>query len=274
MGLAEKDLTKSFDLVIGLSAGAAGAAYFVGGNTEVGQEVYTKDLAGRKFIKKSRFVNPYAVQPPMDFQYLREVLEGSRGIDQEAIRNSETDFYVGVTNRNGEGELLNMKSLGDMVGGILASCAMPIGYNKAVRLKMPDERERPFGDGEIGNGIPLAFALEQGCTDIMIIQNSPGMPNAQEQQHAPLVERMLLQWYMSRYPQEFRAATINRRAHYWQTRNHLGRAPFNLQVIAPETDIVGRLTTNATKLKRAMEHGKTIVENVIYTAPSRLKVAA
>ena len=276
LGLADMGLTEAFSVVIGDSSGAAAAAYFTSGKAALGGEIYTEDLASTKFANPWNMVHPGRPSRIMDFDYLNGVLRGERGIDVERIRSSQTDTYVGVTTPEGKGEVISLKEDGlDPVLAVLASCAHPIAYRKMILLNRPtiSDIPLPYVDGEIGNGMPVDFAIEQGATDIIALLNIPCPDPSKVSLKAPRAERLIVNQMMQGCSVDLRERTLDRRERFYEplARTYPG---VNLDIVAPDRNHVGLVTTNAKKIRKAIEIGyQTLKDGVIFERTARPRLA-
>ena len=184
-----------FDEIYATSAGGVNAAYFLSGQGKLGMSVYFDDIANR------RFINPWRLSKIVDVDYAYDrVVSLVKPLDDAAIRASRVRFLLSVTDaRSGLNELLDVKTRPEPIPLLLkASSALPVLYNRRITL---DGRE--YVDGGITDHLPIARAIEHGCTDILVLASSrcdASMPRP------PLWQRGLFYIMMGRrYPALMRA---------------------------------------------------------------------
>jgi len=153
-----------FDEIYAASAGGVNAAYFLSGQGKLGMTVYFDDIANR------RFINPWRVFKIVDVDYAYDrIISLHKPLDDAAIRASRVRFLLSVTDaRSGLNELLDVRARSEPVPLLLkASSALPVLYNRRIVL---DGRE--FVDGGVSDSLPVARAIENGCTDILVLASS------------------------------------------------------------------------------------------------------
>jgi len=153
-----------FDEIYATSAGGVNAAYFLSGQGKLGMTVYFDDIANR------RFINPWRLFKIVDVDYAYDrVVSLHKPLDDAAVRASRVRFLLSVTDaRSGENELLDVRARSEPVPLLLkASSALPVLYNRRIVL---DGRE--YVDGGVSDSLPIARAIENGCTDVLVLASS------------------------------------------------------------------------------------------------------
>ena len=153
-----------FDEVYATSAGGVNAAYFLSGQGALGMTVYFDDIANR------RFINPWRVFKIVDVDYAYDdVVALKKPLDDGAVRASPVRFFLSVTDaRSGTNELLDVRTRPEPIPLLLkASSALPVLYNRRVVL---DGRE--YVDGGVTDHLPIARAIANGCTDVLVLASS------------------------------------------------------------------------------------------------------
>src|SRR5262249_3982712 len=86
-----------------------------------------------------------------------------------AIRASPVRFLLSVTDaRSGLNELLDVRARPEPIPLLLkASSALPVLYNRRIAL---DGRE--YVDGGVSDSLPIAGAIANGCTDVLVLASS------------------------------------------------------------------------------------------------------
>jgi len=165
-GLEELGLTEAFDDVIGISVGASTAAYFLAGQAAIGTTLFFEELTGKEFIDKTRLVRPGNA---LNIDFLESIFTGKKALDQQAIRENHSRFYVGVTNiKKVRPEYIEVSHDADkdLIRLIQASSSVP-GITQPVVIDGVT-----YGDGITTCKNPIRFAIEVlGSTDILCILN-------------------------------------------------------------------------------------------------------
>jgi predicted patatin/cPLA2 family phospholipase len=159
-------LTRAFDVAVGISTGAPTVAYFLAKQAVVGTSIYCKECTTNRFISVPRLT--------VDVDYIADVLRGvgsPKGLDQQAIYASRSQFFVGVTcAETGEAVLIDAKTdTSDVVHAIRASIAIPGLTRGPVMLG-----GKPYLDGVGAHPLPIRLLLERfQPTDILVCANGP-----------------------------------------------------------------------------------------------------
>jgi len=167
LGLPEAGLDKVFDTVVGISAGAATATYFVGGEPQAakGASIFYEECTKGEFIKFRR------VHQIMNIDVVTEAMShGEKSVDKQAVLDSETELYVGATRKeDGEFELINAKTARPgMITAVGASMAVPLVYRKAIEVN-----GEKYIDGAF-DPMPIERLIKQfKPTDILVLPNTP-----------------------------------------------------------------------------------------------------
>jgi predicted patatin/cPLA2 family phospholipase len=164
LALDQLGFREVFDEVYAASAGGVNAAYFLSGQGTLGMTVYFDDIANR------RFINPWRVLKIVDVDYAYDdVVARRKPLDDGAVRASPVRFFLSVTDaRSGANELLDVRTRPEPIPLLLkASSALPVLYNRRVVL---DGRE--YVDGGVTDHLPIARAIANGCTDILVLASS------------------------------------------------------------------------------------------------------
>jgi predicted patatin/cPLA2 family phospholipase len=124
VGLALEELgyTDVFDDFVGISSGAASAAYFVGGNVNEGGSLIYDECCSKSFLNLKKFWNV------INYDFLEDVLEGktNKALRFEKIFSSPTSLYIGIADfETGAPLLVSPKNKNDLLAAIRASAFMP-----------------------------------------------------------------------------------------------------------------------------------------------------
>lgn len=165
VALRKLGLTDHFDTVVGISAGACDAAYFLAGDQQVllGASIYYEECT------TSEFINFKHINRVLNVEVVSDVMRrGPKALDVAAIKNSRPNFYVQVTKTGtNESVLINAKTATEgTIEAIRASMAFPLLYGKTVHI---DGGE--YVDGAF-EPLPIEKVIQQfKPTDILILPN-------------------------------------------------------------------------------------------------------
>jgi predicted patatin/cPLA2 family phospholipase len=149
--LDQAGLRSAFDLIIGSSAGAINAAYFLAGQADEAVNLYVDHLSNRNFVNSAR------IGKIVDIDYLVDVaLKRHLPLDIDALRKATTLLQVILTDaQTGESEVVtNREEEYDFYEIIRATAALPGLYNKKVPIGTGI-----YVDGGASDSLPLARAL-------------------------------------------------------------------------------------------------------------------
>ncbi len=169
LALEYLDLNKGFDLVIGASAGALSAPYFVAGQTLEGLQIYWEHINNGKFIK-----NPLGFllfgKPLFSLEYLvDEVYTKKVPLDFEAVLQIGKFVAVATDVETGDAVALsNFKSAEEVKTAIKASACLPVLGGPPVEF-----RGLRLWDPILSEPVPVLTAKNLGCTDVVVLLSSP-----------------------------------------------------------------------------------------------------
>lgn len=238
----ELKLNDIFDAVYATSAGAITGAYFLSKQVPYGIAIYYE------FLNTEKFINLYRVPPFFNIDYLIDGLKHKKKLDTNSLRMSKTVLHIGATNiETGRHEFFTNHGSVDIFDAIKASCALPIFYNKPVVIN-----GIRYLDGGAINPFPLEKALEDGCTDILILFTRPII----RRHYQKLIPLWFELWQLKKYGKNFISAFYSRDKIYEKFLEIInGReklsSPVNIAVIAPKTQKLTLSTINPDRLKRA-----------------------
>ena len=177
-GLEELGMTQVFDEVYGASAGAVNAAYFLAGQAGYATTIYYQT------INTTRFIRRLWHRQVVDLDELFQSIVGrERPLHTERVLASRSKLFIVVADANtGEAFLAHAQSSAIPLLTLLkASSAMPLLYNRLVNIE-----GRQCFDGGLINPLPIMDAIENGCTDLVVLLTRPAsyrecVPNGIEQ---------------------------------------------------------------------------------------------
>lgn len=247
--LKELGLEQVFDIVSAVSSGAISVSYFLSGQADIAPEVFYEGFASKKFI------NLYTFHPSKiaGIDYAYEVLAKIKPLDKQAILHSRSQYYIGVTDpETGKGKYLDItKGTIDVGNALHASSAIPMLNNNPVLINKKD-----YIDGMIGCGIPIEIPLQQGCTDILVIENVPlgklYQPNA-------ILLKTIFRLFKFEATPEVKKAIHNKKKRWQETLEEIYDAQkqgINIGIIAPKKITVNQFSINSKFLKQTADEAK------------------
>lgn len=168
LALEQLGLRKAVDLIVGTSAGAIAAAFFLIDRGAEGAPIYFTELNQPPFLNPRRLIR---LQPAMDIDYLIDDALPRRGFDPDRLTDSPIPLYATVTavDPDNPTTLLQVTGSPDRVRAILkATASLPVlgGASKLV-----DGEE--YVDGGLESQLPWRAALDQGATHVLALPTRP-----------------------------------------------------------------------------------------------------
>ncbi len=234
------NLTDAIPRWYGSSVGAANAAYAVAGQGLEGPQIYYEVAA--------KLMNPWNFGNVVDIDHLIDTFRNVFPLNIDAIRNSRSQLFVGVTDKSGKPVYLDMHDPTiDIFEAIRASTAVPVGYKNQVCIN-----GHVYGDGCVGCYLPIEEAITRGATDVLVILNRPLSNNIGE---LPFALRKLAPVFMRKdYTSEFIEAALRMNAtvnHELQFAANSEAHNANVTIIAPSEASIGFFTKDKRKLQDA-----------------------
>ncbi|GAA5127589.1 patatin-like phospholipase family protein [Luteolibacter yonseiensis] len=165
LALAHAGMEAQFDAIYATSAGAINASYFLSGQGDLGISIYFDDLT------TGRFINPRRLNKIVDVDWvIDELVCLKKPLDVAKILASPTQFFVPLIDmENGEATMIDVKNSSVSVPSVIrAALALPVLYNLTVNIDGKD-----YMDGGLRIPFPIQQAIEDGCTDILLLLSRP-----------------------------------------------------------------------------------------------------
>jgi predicted patatin/cPLA2 family phospholipase len=165
VALAWLGLSEAFDEVYATSAGVMNASYFLSNQPFIGITVYYDSCTSRLFM------NPLRFWKVLDIDYLfDQVVPTDKPLDVEKVLRSRSKFFVALIDKStGQGLLVEKnETRAPLLKLLKAALSMPVFYNRTVEID-----GRPCMDGGLAIPFPLAEAIANGCTDILVLLTRP-----------------------------------------------------------------------------------------------------
>lgn len=171
--LLDLDFRSSFDLVIGASAGAISAAYFLTDTGWAAVSLYFRELLSRRFIRPLR---AFSRRPVMSLDFLLgPVMEQARPLDWEGVLASPIGLHIVAA------------SLDSLSPVILDGFTTKTELSQALRATacLPLLAGEPIGwngdhlvDAAVLDGHPAMLGRRLGCTHVLALSTSPVRPRS------------------------------------------------------------------------------------------------
>lgn len=159
----------TFDFAVGVSAGSANVASFLGSQPGRNYVFYTVYARRPRYMSLWNF---FRSRNYIDLDYVYGTLSNSDGehpLDYKQLQENPTEFIVVATDaETGEPAYFTKDDLTqDHYDIFKASSAMPFAC-------LPyDVNGREYFDGALSDPLPVHLALERGCTKIVLLITSP-----------------------------------------------------------------------------------------------------
>jgi predicted patatin/cPLA2 family phospholipase len=163
--LAQLGLSDVFDEVYATSAAVMNASYFITNQPLLGISVYFDHCTTRAFVDLRRFWKVIDVDYIFDHVAVHE-----KPLDTAKLLAARSRLYVAVMDRQtGDAFMVDTKTVRTPVLQVLkASAAIPVFYNRSV-----DVDGRPCMDGGLAIPIAVRQALDNSCTDVLVLSTRP-----------------------------------------------------------------------------------------------------
>ena len=239
---------ETFDLIVGVSAGACCAVSYLGNQPGRNRRIFMKHMTTKSFYDPVRLFLGGSMAD-MDF-IMGPVTFDLEPLDHETMCAHPTRLYTVSTHAH-TGEPCYLPAQGpDWHAALFSTVAIPFFYTGGpIRFRHEDHF-----DGGVADPIPLQFAIDQGATDITVVTTRP--PSWQPPKLSP-VSRTFLTFSLADYP-EIPGAIARRAAVYHRTREVLVSPPENVTLthISPPEDFpVARFTMDPASMQSGYEMG-------------------
>ena len=167
-GLESLDLLNSFDSVYAVSAGAISGAYFVAGHIQYGTSLYYEIVNNRQFIDALRF---FRRKPIMDLDVIfHTAIAKERPLDWRSVIKSPVPLNVVAYSLDEMKPVVlsGFTTRDELFGALRATATIPVIAGRPLTLS-----NTRYVDGGISDPIPLRFAVQDGCTHILVLLSEP-----------------------------------------------------------------------------------------------------
>lgn len=182
VALGRMGFREVFDTVVGISSGAADAAYFLsakeGDDTQTlrGTSIYNENLASKKFFDPGKWKNIFKRKnftPLLDVDYAVDIINNDpeKALDTEEIMRKKTEFWMQTTDPvTHEPRLINAKKTKEgLVNALHGSMAVPFVYRKEITITDDEHGETQNIDGAF-KPLPIQDVVDKfNPTDVLIL---------------------------------------------------------------------------------------------------------
>jgi predicted patatin/cPLA2 family phospholipase len=168
--LAQLGYSNVFDEVHATSAAVMNAAYFMTNQPLLGISVYFDNCTTRSFV------NPWRFWKIVDVDYIFDRLAvDEKRLDLQKLLKARGTLYVAAIDKDtGKPAVLDVKAADSMLKALKASAAIPILYNRAVKVG-----GHRYIDGGLAIPFGLVPALRNGCTHVLVLSTRPATYQSQ-----------------------------------------------------------------------------------------------
>lgn len=159
--LEDLGLRDAFSFVIGSSAGAINGAYFLAGRARDSVDIYSGDLASRRFVCPPRFWRI------VDIDYMIDVaLKQHHPFDASALHAAGPELLTVLTDAETAEQhvIASSEFSGDWYELFRATAALPALYGKRIGVGAGK-----YVDGGIANQVPIDEAFARGASEAIVI---------------------------------------------------------------------------------------------------------
>jgi predicted patatin/cPLA2 family phospholipase len=256
-------LTGAFDEVYACSSGAINAAYFLAGQAAYSATIYYDEVNNRQFI------NPLRIKNILNLDFLfGEVIGKRKPLDIARVLSSPSRLRISITDaRTGAGFLVDAQdNRYALLDSLRASATHPLMSERTRRLG-----DRDCFDGGFANPLPVKDAIDNGCTDLLVLFTRP---STYVDARPGFLLRTLFTWRCARGNAALLEAGEDIHVRENQSRDlALGRAALppdvNVVTICPDGPL-SRTMKNRAALKAAAADGARKVLQAFDAEPDRL----
>ena len=168
LALEQLGMTPCFDLVVGTSAGAVSAAFFVDGRAVEGSVLFYTELNSEPFLNRSRLLKREAA---LDLDHLIDRAVVARGLDFASVAQSPIPLHATVSPIDPDNPIRQFHVGGSAarVAAILkATASLPVLAGSSKPVDGDD-----YVDGGLHEQIPWRTAASLGATHVLVLPSQP-----------------------------------------------------------------------------------------------------
>lgn len=237
--------------VLGCSSGSINAAFFASGQTQTLCELWGNYVPGNHFISWRRQLTPFGGPGLAVDDMLDRVMIGQSLFDPVAATRGEPALYIAATDvRTGRGVLMR-PTAHDVVEWLRASLALPVGYNRIVRIG-----DHELIDGGVALPVPFDEPIQTECRGptVVVLTRKMDTPKAPPK----LWEKAFIYAIV---PRAARAATLRQHELHNSVMARLRLAVKQKEVLLvnpPDEMPLSRFTRDAGRIRAGIELGMEV----------------
>lgn len=249
-----------FDVIIGSSAGAFNATYYISGNPGEGAFIYPNHLMQHKFVD---YLGWLKRRPIMDLSVpVDNLLEEVVPLNWQRIIESKK-LYIVVSDPHEVGTkvLPPPENKGQLKNYLRATAHIPV-----LAGKPPLIEDLPYYDGSLTAPLPIEQAVVLGATHVLALSTRCLKEWRQKQTR---IERLASRYYDQRYPGIDKAIrkgveTAKERVDYLAAaRDCPEETPFVYTIDVPNNLNIRQFESQSSKLLQSIDVGKIAVSSAI-----------
>jgi predicted patatin/cPLA2 family phospholipase len=244
LALSELIRPRTVPLLLGCSSGALNAVYFACGMSNVALDIYAENATDSRCTNIWNFPDILNVDWLLD-----EWLFQKRAFNYEAIRDSDADIFVVLTNLNtGEPRYVNLRgSDREMMRAVLKATA----YSPLLSTGRQVIDGQPYGDGLVADAIPYDKAVLEGATHVICLLTRPADYRKQDGALIRAFEKLRLMGHQTDYLAKYFKRQVRYNAlmdRLYMTHERL--VPTLIIHPANSSEIPGSIGTNAEVIRK------------------------
>jgi len=236
------------EVVVGGSTSAGNAAYFAAGQMEICTRIWT-ELYPDDFINYQRLVTPWG-RPGLDLdRFIDDVLGGGWSrLDLAQATGGAPALYIVATAVPSGDPVIRRPVAGELLSWIRASAALPVGYNRVVRIE-----GQGYVDAGLSAPVPLDLPLEDAFSGPTVVVLTRFLDKLKKRPN--WWQRAMLQTIV---PKEIRGPSLRQHELYNKLVKRLREEADNdsIVLVSPPDDMpLARLTRDVSTLKAGIDVG-------------------
>jgi predicted patatin/cPLA2 family phospholipase len=240
-----------FNTILAVSSGVFAGTYFAANQGDEMEDTWRDRVSGNLLVNHRNWFS--AKSPVLRLDYLVDLFKGPVRLDVDAVLRARPSLeYVLTDYLNGKPAYFDAKRR-DIFDLMRASAALPRVYPIPVLVD-----GHPFYDGGQSDPIPVARAISQGATRIVVVRTRPKeylkTPRSRRLGRLLLPKAPLAQEEWLTLHERYNAALTL-----------IENPPAGVHVLAmcPRDLHLGRLTRSRAQIIAAIEHGKEIAQTAL-----------
>lgn len=169
LAFVEKYNFKNPDIMIGGSGSTGALSYYIAGQYNSIKKIWTQLIVTNKFINKLR------LKKIIDVDYVIDtIFKEQEPLNVKKIYSSKVLYLIATTNfKNGKLEYFSNKDGTNILEDMRASMAIPLVYNKIIKIKRKNFCDTPISSS---TGLNIKKAIDLGANKIIVI-NTECLPS-------------------------------------------------------------------------------------------------